>query len=158
MKNQFLLGVLALFSIISCEQKELLVNNDNSKTESLLENKSTTGIPYAEVLITHQPGFPEFKKEAKRICFADYFDVTIQSVTQCNTNPNTEILRFPNTVLRPTNGDPLEADDEDEQKPPPLYLEFNPIVISVDQLSEAASECGLLDATEIINCDNLIIF
>ncbi|WP_108801771.1 hypothetical protein [Aquimarina sp. Aq107] len=157
MKNQFLLGVLALFSIISCEQKELLVNNDNSKTESLFENKSATDIPYAEVLITHVNGYSEIKKKSSRACFAAYFDVTIESVTQCNTNPNREILRFPNAVLNLTNGDP-ENDDEDEQKPPPLYLEFNPIVISVDQLSEAASDCGLLDATEIINCDNLIIF
>ncbi|WP_405205827.1 hypothetical protein [Aquimarina sp. LLG6339-5] len=158
MKNQFLLGVLALLSIISCEKKELLINDDNSKTELLFENKSATGIPYAEVLITHVNGYSEIKKKSSRACFAAYFDVTIESVTQCNTYPNREILRFPNTVLRPTNGDPLEADDEDEQKPPPLHLEFNLIVISVDELSEAASDCGLLDATEIINCDNLIIF
>lgn len=146
MKKIILLGLIALFTFVACQQNdELTIEEQNSsieiasKGESRISNNNET----AYLQVTYKTRVSATQRKTQRNCFLNKLglDLKVINIQQDVKDPNSEIITI-NTYQEPGgttgngNGTIRLADLDDEEE----YLFLK---ITAADIRQAASDCGI---------------
>lgn len=144
-KTLILLAAFITFSFITKEKKE--ANNYIKKIET------SSFFDTFELIVVYPSGLTFFEKIQRRQCILStlqYYGVgtfSIESITQCPSNPNAEVIKF-GVVRRKDNVDDIE---DDEVLSRPNHIKVGAYVSSLAFLT-ILDDCNIISASGNINC------